>query len=143
MKLWNESDGTSRLNISGMVNVNVDRVLPSFSLAFKEDKNDNRFNKILLKGNVDSCKLLGGTFGNFMIKLVVESVKKYSNLTVGCGCKKGAFYVKDLPVPDGTDSLPYHIVGVKGEWQLEISLKAKVKKTVSNGIRFRIFGVTV
>lgn len=55
-----------------------------FKFAIPKDKNDKDFQKVLLNSNVNVCKLMNGVVGDFLSRMILDDLKKSSNVELKC-----------------------------------------------------------
>jgi len=122
--VFNNSDGDSLLNSTASLLVDLNRISVSFRLSPAVVSSQN-VNKII-QGSVDTCKVQKGIFGNFLIKMIQDSMAKYSNFMLQCTMKKGFYYSANLKVEDSF--LPLHLFGQ----QLKFSFQSAIKGKISN-----------
>lgn len=49
---------------------------------------------------VNYCKIDPSVSGNFLLKIILEKIKRYSNFTFKCPLQKGFYHLKNYPVSD-------------------------------------------
>lgn len=129
ISVFNGSDGMSRVNITTTLKVDLLKVSTMFSLMGKTYENSKEFDHLILKGNIDSCKVSNGTFGNFIVQMIAENLEKYSNFRFECPLKKADFYAINFPVD--MKYIPYYFLANPQKWELTSTIRAKVKNTKS------------
>jgi len=123
--VFNDSNGDSRINYTTTLLVDLARNLVIFSIAPPENQNPNN----VVQGNFDPCKVSKGVLGGFVVKMIQDSLDKYSNYKFGCGMKKGIYYGANFNVDDSM--MPLHFFGQKLRFVADFNIKAKTTKQKS------------
>lgn len=137
---FNDTNGASFLNSSGTLLVDFNQALVPFVLKTKVNVNDQEFNKIIFRGKIDTCKVADGVFGNFLVRFLMENLEKFSNLTLACPHKKNFYYAHNLPALDDS-FIPGFFPRNRFQWQITITVNAKVKKTFVQIMSIRLYGI--
>lgn len=90
----------------------------------KSKQDGKEFDKLVLRGNIDTCNINKGMLGSFMQAVLRDQMMQHSNYHFGCPAKKGNYYAINLP-PINEKLFPTYILGVSGEFQLKLTLKGK------------------
>lgn len=93
-----------------------------------------------LKAAINVCDIKKGMFGNFIVKIVQESLRKYSNWMFECPQKTGHYYAYNFEVFD--NYIPTYFLGRDGYFFLDIlgKLKTGKKKMTVNLLSLKILG---
>jgi Protein of unknown function (DUF1091) len=148
INVFNDSLGDSRFNSSGILNRDVQRVKITAILRVKSTGSRN-YDKTFLQGDVDLCKIKKGAIGNFVVGIVMEHLKEYSNIIIECPFKKGFYYTTNFPInPTNMNTLfpQYLLPFVKSEpWELTIIFKGKFQKAKSfeHVFSYKFYGQTL
>lgn len=128
-KVFKNADGVSLHNASGTLLVELKKVLVTFVIKVKSSPGRKDYDQLLFQGNVDTCKVSQGVFGNFIIKAIVSSARE-TNFQFDCPMKKGFYYLYNLPNFD-TSFIPPFIPQKGREWEMTIGAKTKFPKAAS------------
>lgn len=133
--------GVSYFNYTAKLLVDVRRALISFDLKKKSVGTQKNYDVDVFTSNVDSCKAAQGLFGNYIIKFLLMSSVKNSNLKVECPQKKGFYFAYNFPAPDNPkDFIPSFMPAPAEHWLLTIIARAKVS---ANSGAIRMFRIVV
>lgn len=135
-------------NISGTAKVDFRRIMIPFSVSAKENENSKTYEKLLFKGNLDLCKLSKGIFTNFIVKELTKVIMDHSNVrSIDCPFRKGFYYAVNVPIgsksgPGTEQYLPFHLISVKSEFEVLVTVKAKVSKSspLVNIFSLKVYG---
>lgn len=138
--VFNDTNGVSKLNMTVSQIVDLPKAVSFFVLSVKNHPKDKDFKKEVLRSSADHCKLANGIFGNFIVKKIVELLEETSNFTYTCPQRKGFYHVTNFAVLDL--SLPVYMVGLAGDFELVVTVKAKVSKskTLAHVFTVRVIG---
>lgn len=134
--VFNDTEGLSRVNVTALQKVDFGRILILVVMMGKETPTSD-FNKLLIKGTLDSCKVSTGFLGSFVSKMIVDSLAQYSNWTFGCPQKGQYFSGHNFPVFDAVN-LPYSLIGLDGDFEVLVNVKVKVARVKSLVAAFSI-----
>lgn len=125
--IFNSSDGISMFNASGEVLSDFEKIVVAFVIKSKSNENFAEYDKMLLRGTIDTCKASEGIFGNFLMRFLKSTVKDYSNISLTCPHYKGFYYGCNFSRPDD-ESIPMFLPRTKNFWEASFKGKVKVPK---------------
>lgn len=104
---------------------------------------NNKDNDQTLRGTIDVCNVQKATFGNFVIKLIVENLETYSNYKFQCPVKKGYIYVYNLGID--LKGFPSNVIEFYRSWEITLVVKGKTAnmKMLDKVITVKIRGTTI
>lgn len=126
IQVFNDSKWISRINTTVSTKVDLKELRVSFSINGKTKQSSKEFDKLVLRGNADTCNITKGMMGSFMSAVVRELFMEYSNYRFVCPLKKGFYYVFNFPAIS-EHLFPTYILGISGEFKLTLIFKAKVE----------------
>lgn len=129
--VFNDSNGLMRMNISGTTKIEVLKFMISFEVNI-QNKKTLEFDQPLLKGSVDSCKLQNGVLGNFIVKIMMNRLHKYSNYKFECPQKPGIYHLSNYPLLEDSDKFPLFVeplLGQSNKGKLKTVLRGKIART--------------
>lgn len=108
-----------------------------------QNNQNNKDNEQTLRGTIDVCNVQKATFGNFIIKLIVENFETYSNYKFQCPVKKGSLYVYNLGID--LKNIPSHIIEFYRLWEITLVVKGKTAnmKLLDKMITTKIRGIII
>lgn len=122
MSVFNDTSGVSCFNMSGVLLVDLKKIV--FSADVKSSDDDGiSYNNQIMKANADVCTIFKGIVGNFIIRLMTDSVEKYSNLKIQCPMKAKSLYISNFPMVDDT-FFPPLLLGRIRKWEISAAVKA-------------------
>ena len=116
-----------RLNISVTTLTEFQKILLYIEVTGKSDERRRDYDRMLFKGEIDSCKASKGIIGNFLTKLMIDTISNYSNFRFTCPLEKKVFYVNSFPLPTEKD-LPIFLIPLRGKFLCTVRLKVKLGK---------------
>jgi len=139
--VFNNSDGDSKANFSSTILVDFMKALILYRITppnFNEQDTNN-----IIQGSFDPCKVSKGVFGGFIIKMLQQSMEKYSNYRFGCGLKKGFYYTANFNLDDSL--LPLHIFGQQLKFVGDFNVKVKTtkQKSMVEAFTIKVTGIAV
>jgi len=139
--VFNNSEGESMVNASAVLLKDIQRLMISFRVA-PTHVNDSNSN-LITKGTADACKMSKGIFGSIAIKIVQESLAKYSNIQIKCRMPKGFYYCSNLKIDDSL--VPLHLFGLQLKFTADFTLKSKVAigKPLVELFSYKISGIAL
>lgn len=78
------SNGDSVMNITIDFAYEVSKAMIYFTFSIQKDKNDKNFEKVLLKSNVNACRMISGIIGDFLTKIIMEDLMKFVDFQLKC-----------------------------------------------------------
>lgn len=126
--VYNGSDGVSRINIVASVIKRLAFIEVVTTYSGKQHQNDEKYAKVYFNGSFNTCDLTESLKTNFILKMVVDNLEKYSNYTFRCPEEPGIYHVNDFPAI-GDQYLPHHLLGTSGAWKFTIHSTASVLKS--------------
>jgi Protein of unknown function (DUF1091) len=106
------------LGIKAMITINIRK--PSAGSYDRE----------LMKTTMDVCRLRNGVTGNFLAKLMYETIKDHSNYKFECPLKKDDYFIRNFQAP--INILPMRLFSeiIQGEkiFNVSISVKTRIAK---------------
>ena len=136
--------GKTVLNMTGKILNDIQKLLFYFELKAKSDPDKLEYDRLVLKGEIDSCKSSKGVVGNFIANFIVGKISKFSNYRFACPQPKIFLIVNNFPLPSDKD-IPAFLISVKGKFSLLGRLKGKIsmKKVSFQMASLEIFGKIV
>jgi prolipoprotein diacylglyceryltransferase len=88
------------------------------------------YDREIMKTTVDICRLQDGVIGNFIAKLVYETLQNLSNYNFECPVKKDVYYIRNFQVPTSILPLRLYSVILQGEnfFNFTLIVKARIAK---------------
>jgi len=139
--VFNNSEGESMINASAVLLNDIQRLMISFRVA-PTHVNDSNAN-LIKKGTADACKISKGIIGSVIIKMVQESLTKYSNIQFKCNMVKGFYYMTNAKIDDSL--VPLHLFGQQLKFTVDFKLKSKIviKKPLVEILSLQLTGITL
>jgi len=103
-----------RVNTSGTLNTEMLKYVVKFESRL-QNKRTLEYDQLFMRGTIDSCKVQEGVIGNFIVKLIVDRLDKYSNYKFECPQKTGFYHVTNFPIVENFDDLPPFVAALLGE----------------------------
>lgn len=125
--VFNDSEGTSRLNFTGNILTDLEKVQVIFEIKMKSNQARRDYDVRLIGGTTDSCKLAQGGSGNFLMRTIKADLEKYSNFKLACSHKKGLYQIVNYPRFDDK-VVPIFFPKNIGPWELTYKNKGKIAK---------------
>lgn len=147
MRVFNDSNGVSRLNASGVLLVDLTQYVAHLSVMHRT-KGNAEYSKLSFKGCVDLCRVQKGVLVNYVIKYLAQELDQFSNYRFQCPMVKGFYFAADFPAP-GISSLSIFTLKNKDrspEFEFTAVVKAKrdsKKKGSEHVLTLRVNGKTV
>jgi hypothetical protein len=145
MRVFNDSDQTSRLNASAFLKNDLKKMVVGVALKGR-NPGDLEYTITRFQGSIDLCNVQKGVMGNFLIKATAPIIEKYSNFKLECHVNKGFYYAENLPSFD-LKSIPQFILRAnpseRSDFELLVIMKGKVNKKLEHLITAKIYGVRV
>ncbi|KAL7042088.1 hypothetical protein ACKWTF_001023 [Chironomus riparius] len=85
---WRNKDGTSLINCRFEQFMDFEKEMFFITLKSQKSKSDDGYSNLIFKSTIDVCKLSQGVVANFLVKVVLETIKDHANFTVSCPFKK-------------------------------------------------------
>lgn len=60
------------------------KVVIVYNFSIPLDKNDRQFSRLLIKKNVDVCRIAKGNFGDRIGKMIIDEISKYADYELNC-----------------------------------------------------------
>lgn len=129
--------------MSAFILVDLIRVEGTFELAKKHSYSEKDYNEVLLKGSMNFCNMAKGMRGNFIINMIMDNLKDFSNFQFSCPTKKGFYHYTDFPIVN--DKYLPHFLSAEdrtGYWQFAFNFKGKFNgtKLLVNILKVKICG---
>lgn len=143
--VFNDSQGVSRFNFSANQLVDFKKMAVQITLTGQSvEGSGNKYDKVYFKGNVDTCNIAKGIFGNFIIKLVAATLENYSNVKFICPQPKGLYFVHNFPLIEDNVVHP-QIIQSSRRFEVCVVVKAKVSraKPLTHAITIKLFSESV
>lgn len=125
--VFNDSNGISHSNSSGILKVELAKVLYSFSVKLKTQENDREYQTEAFKGTFDFCSLSKG-IPTIIANVLAEMIKNTSNLPLLCPIKPGHYYGYNSPIFDDK-FVPSLMLGKGRAIEYSIILKVRLQKS--------------
>lgn len=62
----------------------VSKVVIVYNFSIPRDKDDRQFSKLLMKKNVDVCRMANGNMGDKIGKMIMDELSKYADYEIKC-----------------------------------------------------------
>ena len=108
-RIFNDSEGFPRINMSGNLLVDMQKVSIIFWLKGKTDQRVREYDRVYVSANIDTCKASQGVIANFIASNVLRYLKDYTNILLQCPFKRGFYYVKNFPMMTDRDLPKYNL----------------------------------
>lgn len=76
------------MNITMDFAYDISKMMIYFVFSIAKDKNDKNYEKIILKSNVNACKMISGIQGDFLTKMIMEDFKNFADFELKCPLPK-------------------------------------------------------
>lgn len=145
--VFNDSQGVSRLNVSGTLKQNITKLKLALTMMVMPE-NSTTYNKFMFRTEIDSCNIQRGAFGAFFAAMIGEILKNFSNMSKFCPIDKGLYYLSNFGVT-GIEFLPQFITntreGNERKWEATLETKCKFanSKSLVRAITLKVYGTTV
>lgn len=138
--VFNGSDNLPRFNLSTELLTDVIKSSTIFSFKSKSSRNVKDFDRTLLSGTIDTCKVSKGVIGNFIVRMIVDQLGKSSNFRFICPQSKGYYYVRNLGFDVGF--FPSFLIANNLQWEMNllVRLKTPTSKRFVNTFNLKIIG---
>ncbi|KAG5674425.1 hypothetical protein PVAND_004397 [Polypedilum vanderplanki] len=83
-------NGESLLNENIQFYYNVSKITLFFTFAIGKDKNDQNYERIIIRTSVNACKMIQGALGDFVTKTIMHTLKNHVDFELKCPFKKTA-----------------------------------------------------
>lgn len=103
----------------------LEKMVIAFEVRGKTDQNSAAYDKLHLKGTVDTCDMSNGPVGNMMTKIGLSKTSKFTNFKMECPHKKGFLYAVNYPAPDDK-FIPYAVTNAAGKFEVTSVNRGKV-----------------
>ena len=132
-KIYNDSKcECMRINTSVSTLTDLETILIYFEIRAKSDEKSKEYDRLLLKGELDLCKVSKGIVGGFIAQFMVDRVIKYSNAqTLSCPINKQFLFVREAPLLREKD-LPTFLIPLRGKFHVFAMYKGKVYRKRSS-----------
>jgi Protein of unknown function (DUF1091) len=138
--VFNDSLGISRFNASISFDKEIFGIKAMIAMKVKKPSGGSYYREIL-KTTMDVCRLQEGVTGNFVAKLIFETLKDHSNYNFECPVKKdAAYYIRNFQVSTGILPLRLFSEIVQGETFFNVTTSVKGRISEVKGLA-QIFSV--
>jgi len=139
--VFNNSNGESMLNSTGTLLKDLKQVTLSYRLSPAAVSDHNVHN--IIQGKIDPCKVQKGMFRGFMVRIIQESLSKYSNYKLQCSLARGFYYFTNMKIDDS--NLPLHFLGQQIKFAFQYAIKGKIsnQKAMVEVYKFKINGIAL
>lgn len=96
-----------------------------FTLNAKSNEKSSEYDKNVFNGGYDICSVSKGVFGNVLVKVIYDNVKKFSNFPFACPIKKNFYYLKDFYINPDEQLKFFMLAGYHGSFQLLASTRGR------------------
>ena len=108
-RIFNDSEGYPRINMSGNLLVDMQKVSVILWLKGKNNQRGSEYDRIYLSANVDTCKVSQGVIANFIFKSIVNYLNNYTNFAFSCPLKKSFYFAQNFPIMTDKDLPKYNV----------------------------------
>ena len=130
--------GQSVLNMTGVALVEAKKTFFYLTLNGQKDLKNSNYDKLLLTGNIDTCKIGKDGVGNFIMKILLPNILEHATF-LNCPQKKGEFHLREFPLTN-LQFLPAYILPQSGKWELTIVGKGKFLKSTVPFLTVKMYG---
>lgn len=113
------------MNWTGTILTDVEKIVVAYEIRGKTDQQSTEYDKLHLKGTIDTCDMSKGPVGNLITKMGLTKPSKFTNFKLECPYKKGFYYAVNFPVPDDK-FIPYAISNAAGKFEVTSVNRGKV-----------------
>jgi hypothetical protein len=82
------SEGFSVINVTMEFAYEISKMMINYELLVPKDKNDKNYEKLIIKSNVNACRMVNGIKGDFLTKMIMEDFKNYADFELKCPLPK-------------------------------------------------------
>lgn len=82
------SQGISVMNVTIDFAYEISKMMIFFEFSIPKDKNDKNYEKVLIKSNVNACRMVNGIQGDFLTKMIMEDFKNFADFELKCPLPK-------------------------------------------------------
>lgn len=75
-------------NLTVIYEYELPAMAASFFFAINKDKNDLNYERVLVKSSINICKMLNGVTGDFLTKMIMESLGRSAEIAMKCPMQK-------------------------------------------------------
>jgi hypothetical protein len=68
------------------------KIVALYNFSIPRDKDDREFRKLIIKRNIDVCRMAKGNKGDQIGKLIMDEIAKYIDFEIDCPFKKVISY---------------------------------------------------
>lgn len=106
----------------------------------KVNEYEKEYEQVILRGSINTCQPSKGKFGNFLVQMIDDSIKKFTNYSYHCPVKQGLKEAKNLPLE--FDYIPSYFMGTNRKWEFTSTTKAKIsnKKPLMDMFSIKFLG---
>ena len=131
-EIYNDSKcECTRYNATGTTLTDLETIQIYFELKTKSDEKSKEYDQLLLKGEIDFCKVSKGIVGGFIAQFMIDRLLKYSNIRFSCPINKQFLYVLEAPFLNEKD-LPTFLIPLRGKFRILAMYKGKLNRKRSS-----------
>lgn len=138
--IFNDSNNVVHFNFSSYLLPDVLKSSTVFSLKVKTSDNSKDYDRTILSGSIDTCKVSKGVIGNFIVRLLLDKLAEHSNFRFVCPQSKGYYYVRSMPFDPSY--VPGFLTANDVNWKLNamVKLKTAPKQQFVNSFNLKFYG---
>jgi hypothetical protein len=72
------------MNITYYYGADIIKEFMQFEIFAQKDKNDRNYERQLIKTTINVCKMVEGTLGDFVAKMIMEDLHNYIDFDLKC-----------------------------------------------------------
>lgn len=88
------------LNFSTEAKFSFDNLRIYATVGLPKNKNDKKYENIILRTTFDACKMLRGSKGDFLGNIIISVVKKYSDRELKCPSDIAKYNFRNIVIED-------------------------------------------
>lgn len=127
--LFRGSEGESIFNYSSDINVDLLRLIGTFSFSLQKTKDDNDYENEILRSTVNMCKLEDGVRGNFLTKMLMENFKNCADFSLKCPMQQRNISLTNFKMSE--NSFPSYLLMTYFKFMVQLKLQSKIPNVKS------------
>ncbi|KAL7045316.1 hypothetical protein ACKWTF_002188 [Chironomus riparius] len=80
-------------NLTVVYQYELPSMVATFFFAINKDKHDQNYERVLVKNSINICKMLNGVTGDFLTKMMMESLGKSTDISLKCPMQKVIIFI--------------------------------------------------
>lgn len=100
MVVGNSSKNQNSVNISIDIYYELTKLPIIISFSVPKDENDENYQQNIMKTSFNFCRIVNGVAVDFMAKILLDQIKKVSNIPYKCPFPKGNYFFTNFTMKD-------------------------------------------